>query len=315
MKKIAFILLTAIVWTAFAEDSTETNEPQQSSEFLHQAEGKTFELTGELGYDTITKSFDDGTSSTETAFSISPTAEYGFTHYFSLGFSMPFVRLSAPGGSNPQGTSAESFTDPELYGKLRIDGVGPGSLRLQLTYAPSSGNASAGKNYSGGTLLTSSIGYEVAINRHVFGLREKYSAYIGDRNVGYFSDVADFTVTGGETFTSQFVYEYNREPLTYGFSFSMSNQSTSRYKSNPGMLDYLASLGSPDPEAGTYTSANRTYAAEAYIPIDIAPNFRLIPSVTYTATEGLGELQYSTFVPKIGSAAAWQIGSAARVSF
>jgi hypothetical protein len=309
-----FTVLILFACSAFADTPQEPIEAQRASEFLHQAPAKTFELTGDLEYDALKAKLNDGTSFSESKFMLTPTAEYGISHFVSLGLSLPYIWLRTPSDLPPPGTNAVSWGDPELYAKVRIDGVGPGSLRFQLTYAQTIGDATTGKNYSGGKSFTPAIAYEVAIDRHLFGLREEYKFYLGNRTMSY-EDEAVYQVSGGESLTSQLFYEYADETLTYGFSFSLINQSASKFQATQTIYDQLLQQGTPAAFNGMCSPIGNAMNFQAYFPIDIVPNFRLIPRLSYTVNEPIFRSTYPSLYGQSGSASGWQIGSAARISF
>lgn len=253
--------------TAFAQEGN-------GSQYQYQTPANQFDLTPGLEFGGVTTKNPASASYSElkqTMVTESVMGEYGLNDMLSVG-----LILGASERENDYGTSlirnthSVGFLDPNLFIKGRLP-VGPGSLRfgtnLSLAfekfhvYSDSNTNVS-----SGGIHMIPFVGYEVEINRNIFGARFSYEfKLMNDKLVA--NDVGG-TRKGGENFQSALFYEYHLSRVIIGGAFELINHASERVDFDNG--------GSQ-----MWKESTSEFRVKAYVPVKLSPRVTILPSLFY----------------------------------
>lgn len=285
MKRSILILaaVASMSSLAFADDAKGSG-----SEYQHQAGAGKMEVTPALSYMSSTMKANTTTTSNlskieSTATTLSAAGEYGINDMFSAGLMLGYTTGSmkysfTPTASSPN-TSVSGLTDLDLYGRGRMDNVGPGSLHFGLDLAIATGNrkvdntatSSKANASSGGMTITPAVGYEMAFGPHTVGARLAYSMLLSEAkttttNTGVASDSS---VTGGQQVNASVFWEMPMAPVTLGAALGFVSQSATSTKA-----------GTPAVTTGD-SNSNSGVLLTLYAPWDAAPNVLLLPSLSY----------------------------------
>lgn len=244
------------------------------SQFQYQTPANQFELTPALEFSGMTfknpstASFSELKRTTVTEYVM---AEYGLNEMFSVGALWGAAERANDYEPNSiRNTHSVGFLDPNLFAKGRLF-VGPGSLRFgtNLTVAVERYHiySDANTNISnGGIHMIPFVGYEVEINRNLFGARFSYEfKLMNDKVVA--NDISG-TRKGGENFQSDLFYEYHLSRVIIGGALELVNHASERIDFSSGTSQL-------------WQESTSEYRIKAYVPVRLSSRATILPSLTY----------------------------------
>ncbi len=252
---------------------------EQSSEIFHQAGAGSFEFSPALDYARLKATYKNNVlglkSTTVTGPHIEGKFEYGINSMLAVGGILGYASTNSE--VSPSGiikdTTSKGMVDPDIFLNGAI-AAGPGSFRFgtHFTYSIDKSKTEANgdtNQASGGMALIPFIGYEMPVGPHIFGGRLSYELIKGDRKSTDSSGGTDVnsTTSGGEDLSAAFFYEFAMPAVSLGTS-----------------LEVIASKETSTETAGISTdNHDSTTRAQLnfYAPFRAAPNFTLIPRVSY----------------------------------
>ncbi len=303
-------LLLLFISMAFPILASAQEPPVTGSEMQHQTDASVLEITPGARISISNAKYKPNAALSKanaTTFSASMQAEFGLNQIFSAGVDLlygwqwfDYAPSSAISNHHTVG-----WFDPSIFAKGKLDNVGPGSLRFQLSVAQALKDSTGANNYSGGTAVAPAIGYELYFGAHVVGARFKYKAQTDARNYSPSEDFK-YKIKGGNEFSSILFYEFTSERIL-GLSLEIRSKASSKITADsPGAYD--VNLVNGYGRTRDYSNASSSYKLEAYAPVDINPSLRVIPSLAY---EALGAYTSTT----LASVDGWQIQILARWAF
>jgi hypothetical protein len=285
-------------------------DKKPGSEQQHQANAGVFEVAPGAQIYQLTSKYPSGSLNPRTdttLFSSGVVVEYGMNSLFSAGFDFRYGwQWSDNAGVIVRDHHKVGWHDPSAFLKFKLDDLGPGSLRFQLSASKSLKEMNDSGNYSGGTKLKPEIGYEVYFGPNTLGVRFGYGAYIGAREYSP-ADEFKYKIKGGNDFTTTAFYEFSAAPYTLGFSLKIENVESSKMTAD-SMAAYDVNIVSGVGATIDYSSSTSAYELATYVPVDLSPTLRIVPAFSYMAagaydSSGLSSLD------------AWSLETTARWAF
>jgi len=267
MKQWIALFSLSLIFTsaAFAQDGN-------GSQYQYQAPANQFDLTPALEFQGVNTKFKGGSTSSlkQTTVTIDAMGEYGLNDMFSVGLILAAAAEGDDNGtSGVRNTHSTGFLDPDLFVNGRLQ-LGPGSFRfgthltvaLEKKHLYSDGNSNQS---SGGIHMSPFVGYEVEINRNIFGARFIYDFSLMHNKL----DLQGLSGTekGGEVFTSALFYEYHLTRVIIGGAFELTNQASARSEMSDGSV--------------TDSLSQSSWRIKGYAPVRLSSRATILPSIAY----------------------------------
>ena len=313
--------ISILVLAGFGAVAVAAEGDLMDTEYLHQPNAGTFELTPGLGgapgntallnqpNGIILRNYNISGSDTKFNLFLVPimvSADYGISSMFSIGASLTYGS-GATGFSNcPSGGTCNSHTikglfDPELYFKGRA-AIGPGVLQYgvvaEVGVEKSKTDSSGDGNWAtGGTTLSPFIAYQLPVGTGALGARFKYDLYKGDRKSTSQTSSAsiDSTTSNGNAVSVDAFYEIPVGIVTLGGALIYSSYPETKTASGNNY-------------AKADKNANSIFGLQFYAPVHLS-GVTLLPNVAYQS------YSFSSSDSGFSSVNALQLGIAARLTF
>ena len=286
---------------ANANHSGEESHGDESSEFLHQANAKVFEITPLLNYPSRSISYKSTyiLSSSKTAgILIGSIAEYGLNANYSLGLVLQYTSLTnsltpLAATTVAPSTKTTGLKDPILFfnGKAKIrNGLLRYGLSINLgvshSQVDSLGNANAA---SGGSAFTPMVGYEFKLASGLLGAQLMFDAYKGNRTTDTIvtagSPISTSVRKGGGLISLAGFYEYTlKKSWVLGAALQIMSTSQTTDATVNGVLP-------ANQDSGTNMGIN------LYASYEMSPKLTLLPQFSYTkfgSAEGVPSTSFSS---------------------